>query len=180
MGTQEEIDLYTKNGAKSLAMLSLERIYTVGKFGPYDLLLGKNDVPAGLSSSFVWNAVYRKRRKRIRKDFLDYLVKTFLEHDRIHGHDQWIELTEATSNFMKKERERTGLSLAKFIANAENCPEGLTPTLISHWIHRRVKTINKEFLSFVLTEWEKYPDSPKYTKKKWLEDVARQYGISKE
>lgn len=171
----EMVHLYKTDGQKSLAMNKLQRIYKFGKYGPEDLLVGKSDVPVGLSSRMVWEMVRGNKWKYIPKNYLDYLIKNFLSHDRLFGNDDWISLPDEKRCILVQERDRTDISPAMLLRRADNVPTGLTGKLISDWMDGRTKTLRRAHLQFVISEWKKHPDSAKFIKKRWLDDIAREF-----
>lgn len=157
------ITLIDGQGNKTPEMKQLEDIYLKGNYGAFNLLSGKACVPLGLSSKGVWELVHGKKKKSIRKDYMDYLIGEFVKKEELADHE--VQLIDAEGNPTKYLEEirhhhnRTAVGTISLLRNKSELPRGLTPSQIEGWIAGKTKIAQLENVNYVLELWRSLPDA---------------------
>jgi len=60
---------------------------------------------------------------------------------------------------MRGHMKRTGFGVQKLLGHAESLPDGLNCSLVSSWFRGDIKTARKDYLDFVLMQWQALPDT---------------------
>lgn len=71
-----------------------------------------------------------------------------------------IPLTVDIVEQIRAEIARTGVGPTRLMKRANAPPEGLSAGIISHWLHRRIKTARRECLEYALDLWRSLPGDP--------------------
>ncbi|GAB5512220.1 MAG: hypothetical protein Rhims3KO_36210 [Hyphomicrobiales bacterium] len=76
--------------------------------------------------------------------------------------DSAITLKDAMVRQLQQERERTGVSPARLLVGAPNCPSGLTASVIVGWLKAEPEAIaiHPGHFDYVLRLWRSLPDDP--------------------
>jgi hypothetical protein len=159
------ISLIDDDGKKTSEMKMLEDIYHKGKYGVFDLLAGKEDTPLGLSSKRVWELVHGKKKKLIRKDHFDYLVREFPIKGKFSDPDNLIIITPEIIQELEYHRIRSGISAGMLLKMSSESPKGLSRNIISDWTKGITKKAIRQNVEFVLEKWKELPDSYFFSKK---------------
>jgi len=69
-------------------------------------------------------------------------------------------LTAADLEALRAERERTGVEVAALYRGIPDCPAGLKPHTIWHWLDGKVGSARIDFYKTVLAAWRSLPDAP--------------------
>ena len=77
--------------------------------------------------------------------------------------ENYSDVSEETLSELRKEKTRTGVSARKLFESAAIIPEGLTVFHIENLTRGLLKRIRREYLEFVLSEWNKQADAPTRT-----------------
>lgn len=72
----------------------------------------------------------------------------------------WMKLSTNELKALKVERERTGVDVVALYRVIPNCPEGLWPHTIWHWLDGKAGSARIDFYKTVLATWQALPDAP--------------------
>ena len=122
---------------------------------PGQIFEDATDVPEGLSASMVSSWLFGGI-KTAEKEYLDYVLCRCKALEQLPR--RRINITEKMRQDLKDQSERTGIGPSILLDQASECPEGLSATMISGWVHSYTQTVNKEHFDFVLDLWAGQPD----------------------
>lgn len=74
--------------------------------------------------------------------------------------EHYAEVSEGTLLALHREKNRTRVSARQLFARADHVPEGLTVFHVENMVRGLVKKTRREYLEFVLRQWEMQPDAP--------------------
>lgn len=121
--------------------------------GPAQLLEDAEDKPPGLRTTDIrsWLA---HRNKTAQKDLIDYVIRRWAAMP-----DQVVvPITPNMRDTLRREKQRTGLTLPNALVNRPDIPDGLSVGMIHGWLYGQVKTARREYLDYVLGLLKHLPD----------------------
>lgn len=71
--------------------------------------------------------------------------------------EEFIRITPKTRARLREYNDKTGVGINKLLKNAKKIPQGLTVGKLQGWLSGTTKKARKDYMSFVLKEWQKYP-----------------------
>lgn len=164
----KNIPLIDERGKATLHLERLRKLFTHESYGPYNILLDKNNVPAGLSSRKIWEALHGKSIKFMREDHFEYLLKEF-ESSSETIHSSYVP--ERSFRLLSKEGEPTeyleklrnlkkvkGIGSNQLLGKSADAPAGLNPRKLNNYLLGRIRIIPLEHFLYLVATWETLPD----------------------
>lgn len=177
----DRLSLFDKEGNKTYVMKKLEEIYHRGQYGVFNLLTDKTNTPLGLSSKTVWELVHGKKKKSIRRDHFEYLIKEFefptnvnscisnipeqyvsSDIDRNIIYVQLLDDEGKPTGYLediRKHHHRTAVGETRLLRDKKDIPVGLNKTRIKNWLQGRLRSAQLNHVNYVLDLWETFPDA---------------------
>lgn len=172
-GNIKSISLFDMKGRDTEHYKLLKSLFKNRKIGPYDIFQGIEDVPLGLSSKKIWDMLQGKgSSKKISKEHFDWLMLNF-SSELIQNESPEEEIFQGNKTFQRLGRHYVPLSIEtvhrlNVLSSKTNLkpyeflklvrkksPAGLTSAMLQAWLGGKNKCVPKEFLDFVLNEWER-------------------------
>lgn len=153
----KKIPFIDLQGRETQYYKTLKSLFDGRDIDPYGILIGLNDVPAGLSSKKIWDILNKKDIKFIPKSHYDWLLQNFsqINENRRKLRVEYIEISDETRRRLNELSIQTNLSPYDFFRVVRNrAPQGLASTTIKLWLSGKNKSAHKEYLNFVIKEWE--------------------------
>ena len=119
--------------------------------GAHKLLRGKKDRSADLSGVLITSWMTGKLKKA-KKRHLDYVLDIWSKEP------VYIEMSTDYQNFLKSERDRTGLKGHRLLTNMVERPDDLSVSLVSRILNGGLKKIKETHLEAMIEAYKNTPD----------------------
>lgn len=112
-------------------------------------------IPPDLNASKVYRWL-SGQIQRARQEHLDWVLAMY--ERLLQSADTRITLTPKHRAALAQERERTAVSQAALLKDADDAPSGLRAAHISDWINGYAQTTRADYYHYVLDRWRALPD----------------------